>query len=78
MRGAGRDYQLAKVHAERLDIVAINQDGHVVALATSDGGKSDKAFAKEFLGPKYRVEIMPVGEACDRHVKYLKSLASAK
>lgn len=74
MRGAGRDYQLAKAQHPRIDIVAINEDGHVVAMATSDGGKADKSFAREFLGPKYRVELMPVSEAVDRHLKYLETL----
>ena len=58
----------------RMDIVAINQAGHVVAMATSDGGKSDKSFARKYLGPTYRVEIMPVSEAVDRHLKYLDTL----
>lgn len=56
-----------------IDIVAINDDGHVVALATSDGGKSDRAFSRDY-SRKFRIERMSVGEACDRHLKYLETL----
>lgn len=55
------------------DIVAVSRNGHVVALATSDGGKSDIAFARNY-GSKYRIEMMPIPEAVNRYLTYLKSV----
>lgn len=59
----------------QMDIVAI-KDGHVVAMAYSDAGKGDRAFAKKFLGPEYHVELMPLSEACERHSEYLKAISN--
>lgn len=73
MRGAGRDYQLAKVGETNMDIVAINDDGHVVALAYSDGGRDDRAFSRDY-GRKFRIEYMLRSEACERHLEYLGTL----
>lgn len=56
-----------------IDIVAINKSGHVVALATSDRGDGDRTFARDY-GRKFRIEMMPVSEACNRHLLYLDTL----
>lgn len=55
------------------DIVAVNKSGHVVALATSDGGRGDLVFARDY-GRKFRIEMMPIPEACSRYLRYLKSV----
>lgn len=55
------------------DIVAVNKSGHVVALATSDGGKGDVAFARDY-GHRFRIEMMAIPEAVNRYLTYLKSV----
>lgn len=57
----------------RIDIVAINESGHVIAMAESDKGAGDRAFSRDY-SRKFRVEKMPVEEACDRHMAYLATI----
>lgn len=58
--------------SEQIDIVAI-KDGNVVSLAYSDnGGPDDQEFIAEHPAPTYAIERMPVTEAVDRHLEYLR------
>lgn len=55
-----------------IDIVAI-KNGNVVSLAYSDsGGPNDRKFIAEHPAPAYTIERMPVSEAVDRHLTYLR------